>query len=127
MKLAACVFIVNELGQVLLTTRRNSTEVGLPGGKVDPGENFIEAAIRETKEETGISLDSSKTLRILEQVCPGDISYLTACYLTEYNGPVPGGIEEGITSRWGDPFELVTNSPFADYNMNVLTQLAETL
>ena len=32
----------------------------LPGGKVDPCETFIQGAIRETKEETGIKIGIPK-------------------------------------------------------------------
>jgi 8-oxo-dGTP pyrophosphatase MutT (NUDIX family) len=36
------------------TMRSHAGEVVLPGGKVDPGETFIEAAVREAHEEMGI-------------------------------------------------------------------------
>ena len=40
-----------------------------PGGKIDAWEHFTEAAIRETFEETGIRLDSSK-IKFLEYTTP---------------------------------------------------------
>jgi 8-oxo-dGTP pyrophosphatase MutT (NUDIX family) len=39
-----------------MVTRKNNQLLGMPGGKLDPGETFREAAIRETFEETGVSL-----------------------------------------------------------------------
>lgn len=39
----------------LLILRKNSGEVDLPKGRIDPGENPIDAAFRETREEVGIT------------------------------------------------------------------------
>jgi 8-oxo-dGTP diphosphatase len=45
-------------GGVLLIRRKNPPEVwALPGGFVDYGESLEEAAIREAKEETGLSVE----------------------------------------------------------------------
>ena len=46
-------------GAVLLGRRRGSYGDGLwqtPGGKPDPGETLLEAAVRETLEETGLAV-----------------------------------------------------------------------
>ncbi len=54
--------IVDEQGRTLLIRRSkaNKNFTGKwewPGGKVDPGEDFAAAAIRETKEETGLDVE----------------------------------------------------------------------
>jgi 8-oxo-dGTP pyrophosphatase MutT (NUDIX family) len=57
----AKVLLVNPAGEVL-TLRRSETaprrplESDIPGGWVDESEDFTAAAVRETKEETGIQL-----------------------------------------------------------------------
>lgn len=58
----ACETYIVHNGRVLMHKRSETKEkfpgfwVG-PGGKVDAGEDVLSAAIREVKEETGVSLD----------------------------------------------------------------------
>jgi 8-oxo-dGTP pyrophosphatase MutT (NUDIX family) len=53
-KKAACCFIQRE-GKILGVSRKDNPRAwGLPGGKVDFGETFEQAARRELKEETGL-------------------------------------------------------------------------
>mmetsp|Transcript_12204 Transcript_12204/g.1096 ORF Transcript_12204/g.1096 Transcript_12204/m.1096 type:complete len:88 (+) Transcript_12204:51-314(+) len=41
----------------------------IPGGRVDPPENFFVAAKRECKEEAGIDVEIKGILRINESLC----------------------------------------------------------
>jgi len=50
----AGVIVVNDKGQVLLGKGRDDEMWQTPGGHVDPGEDFIEAAHRELREEANI-------------------------------------------------------------------------
>lgn len=124
MKQAVCAFILNPAtGKVLLTTRRNSSQVGLPGGKVDAGESLIEAVRREVKEETGLVLPSS-VKPIFTMICDGDVPYETTTFFAVYyGGYFHNGIEDGIISYFGDVSFLLNNSPFAEYNSILLDQL----
>ena len=122
-KQAACVLIFNTEGQVVLTTRRGLSEVGMPGGKVDFGETLEQAAIREVLEETGIDLSNVGLFKILTEVCKGEVDYETTCFLATFSGVIPGGKEPGIESYWGDKSELIENSPFAEYNRKVFEKL----
>jgi ADP-ribose pyrophosphatase YjhB (NUDIX family) len=54
--IGAFVVIFNKKGRVLLCHRRDMDIWNLPGGGVENGELPDEAAIRETREETGIKV-----------------------------------------------------------------------
>lgn len=57
----SCGVLVHDGKQVLLahpTGRGNYWNI--PKGKLDPGETFLEAAIRETREESGIEVPADK-------------------------------------------------------------------
>jgi ADP-ribose pyrophosphatase YjhB (NUDIX family) len=48
------VVVVNDAGEVLMIRRSDNDNWAVPGGAIDLGESMVEAAIRETREESGI-------------------------------------------------------------------------
>lgn len=46
--------VLNDQGEFLLIRRTDNENWALPGGAMDLGESIADAAVRETKEETGI-------------------------------------------------------------------------
>ncbi len=46
--------------------RAHARQWALPGGRLDTGETVVEAALRETQEELGLSLDSTSVLGVLD-------------------------------------------------------------
>jgi 8-oxo-dGTP diphosphatase len=55
---AACAFtaVRDITGRLLLVRRCDTGDWELPGGHVDPGESAAGAAVRETAEESGITV-----------------------------------------------------------------------
>lgn len=62
------VIIIHE-ESVLLVEHGNSAghitgSLGTPGGRLDEGENVMDGAVREVKEETGLSVDKQDLIQI---------------------------------------------------------------
>jgi len=51
------VAVTNDAGQLLLIRRSDNANWALPGGAVDIGESLAQAAVRETREETGVDCE----------------------------------------------------------------------
>ncbi len=45
---------------------RHASQWALPGGRIDPGESPIDAALRETWEEIGVQVDAGEVLGLLD-------------------------------------------------------------
>jgi ADP-ribose pyrophosphatase YjhB (NUDIX family) len=48
------VVVVNDAGEILLIQRSDNGNWAVPGGGIDLGESLTDAAIRETREESGV-------------------------------------------------------------------------
>ncbi|TNY35656.1 NUDIX hydrolase [Thermomonospora catenispora] len=51
------VVVTNDAGEILMIRRTDNDNWALPGGAVDLGESLSQAAVRETKEETGVDCE----------------------------------------------------------------------
>ncbi|TKI72553.1 NUDIX domain-containing protein [Lysinibacillus mangiferihumi] len=52
-----CGIILEKDNQILLQHRTDQNVWGIPGGVMEPGETFLETAVRETYEETGLKAE----------------------------------------------------------------------
>ena len=108
--LSVKVIIRDDEGRILLLKRSMSSKGNpgkweLPGGKVDPGEGFEEALIREVAEETGLTISLSRVAGAAES----ETNQKRIAYLI-----LEGRLEEGKVRlspeheefRWVHPPEL---------------------
>jgi ADP-ribose pyrophosphatase YjhB (NUDIX family) len=51
------VMVVNQAGAILMIRRSDNDNWAVPGGAIDLGESMVQAAVRETREETGIECE----------------------------------------------------------------------
>ena len=77
-RLSVKVLLRNVAEQVLLLRRsaaskHNAGKWDFPGGKVDAGERFDEALVREVREETGLSMCLERVLGAGESVLPDHV------------------------------------------------------
>ena len=51
------VVVVNDAGEILMIRRTDNDNWAIPGGAIDLGESVAQAAVRETREESGIECE----------------------------------------------------------------------
>ena len=54
---SANTVVVNDAGEILLVRRSDNGNWALPGGAVELGETLAQAAVRETREESGVDCE----------------------------------------------------------------------
>ena len=95
--------VYDKTGRVLVQDKvdKNWTGLAFPGGHVEKGENFIESAVREIKEETGLSITDLKLCGIKHFITDADERYIVILYKTAaFSGNLVSS-EEGKMS-WVD-------------------------
>src|SRR5207245_294148 len=67
------VFPIDERAHIVLTVRGNALgrhggQISLPGGVIEPGESFEQAALREAYEEVSLRIDDVRVLGALTHI-----------------------------------------------------------
>lgn len=74
-------------GEVLLIRRGTQPRIGewsLPGGRIEPGERAVDAAMRELGEETGVVAELEGLLDVVDGFFPPDHHYVLIDYLVRW-------------------------------------------
>jgi 8-oxo-dGTP pyrophosphatase MutT (NUDIX family) len=111
------VLIENDKGQVLLQKRSDTGEWCVPGGALEPGETYIEAATRELYEEVGIKVSDLKLFGLYSgddreiHYPNGDVVYsLSVIFITEsYTGDISDSDDEVLEHRFFDKDKIPQN------------------
>ena len=88
--LSTHIWFVNSRGQLLIQKRSENLK-HMPGvwaacsGAVVSGENTLQAAVRESREEMGIDVDQNKLIKLISYTNPDRHSHLDA-YIYHYEG-----------------------------------------
>lgn len=100
-------------GKIIIGKRINSMapKYSIPGGHLELGESFEEAAIRETKEETGLIIKNPKVISVcnnLETFKQEQIHFVSIILLaTEFLGePINVEPNKCLGWDWYDPRDL---------------------
>ena len=107
-------------GKVLVQERIKSWKgISFPGGHVEPGESFVDSAIREIKEETGLDIRNLQSCGVIHWAHNRNFNrYIVFLYKTsDFSGELLPVTDEGRVF-WIEPDKLKDmnlSSNFANY------------
>jgi ADP-ribose pyrophosphatase YjhB (NUDIX family) len=97
--LAVNVAVIHE-GKILLTQREDFETWILPSGGVEEGESLAQAAIRETKEETGLDVELTRLVGIYSRLGNWSPGYMILFAAKPVGGEIKCQEGETIAVEW---------------------------
>lgn len=118
--IAATIAVVIRGDQVLLVRRANPPDAGrwgFPGGKIEQGEPLFQAALRELKEETGVTAEAIRTFTAVDAFdrgTGGDLRrhFILIAVLCRWTAGDPVAGDDALEARWVD-LESLTKADLA--------------
>ena len=123
-KVGAEAAVFDDDDRVLLLQRADDGTWGLPGGWVEPGESPAEAAVRETREETGLDVELAGLVDVYDRR-PGECGFHGQVNLVYRCRAVGGGIDpshEALAVEYRSP--ATVEAWHADHEARVADALA---
>ena len=102
------VMVENELGQILVENRIDPDWPGIcfPGGHVEAAEAFTDAAVRETFEETGLTIKDPRLCGVKQFQTDNDERYVVFFYkATRFSGALTSSDEGEVLWLYREELE----------------------
>jgi len=100
-----CVGVVCLRGDAVLLIRRGTPprqgEWSLPGGRIEPGERAVDAAMRELREETGVEARITGLVDVVDGLFPeAGRHYVLIDYAAEWVSGEPVAGDDALEARF---------------------------
>lgn len=100
-----CVGVVCLRGDAVLLIRRGTPprqgEWSLPGGRIEPGERAVDAALRELREETGVEARITGLVDVVDGLFPeAGRHYVLIDYAAEWVSGEPAAGDDALEARF---------------------------
>ncbi|MBN8235407.1 8-oxo-dGTP diphosphatase [Halobacillus kuroshimensis] len=123
-RVANCILRSND--KILMLKKPRRGWYVAPGGKMEPGENIKDSAVREFKEETGLDIENpelrgSFTFIMREEEKTAQEWMMFTFYTTSYTGELLEESEEGEL-EWV-PVDEVLNKPMAEGDREIFRHI----
>jgi ADP-ribose pyrophosphatase YjhB (NUDIX family) len=111
--IALSALVLDDAGRLLMIRRTDNNKHALPGGRHELGETMTEAVIRETIEETGITVEVTGLIGIYSNphhvmaYDDGEVRQeFSICFRARPVAGEPRTSDESSEVRWVDPAQL---------------------